>query len=123
MADSNQSKGFFESLYDFFVSKETPNSGFYLTLLGALGTIGASLLSSNDPILMAIGGGIVAVYAASNAIGNAIEQSKKVQQVSIMPITPVSMPNYSPGSGVVDNVPLSSVTQLPVPPVPPVVSA
>lgn len=123
MADSNQSKGFFESLYDFFVRKETPNSGFYLTLLGALGTIGASLLSSNDPILMAIGGGIVAVYAASNAIGNAIEQSKKVQQVSIMPITPVSMPNYSPGSGVVDNVPLSSVTQLPVPPVPPVVSA
>ena len=52
-------------LFDFFSSKNTPNSGFWVTAFALLGIVAQILHHTGNPLAMAIGAALAAVYTAS----------------------------------------------------------
>jgi hypothetical protein len=93
-------KVFATGLYEFFASKQTPNSSFYVTAFALVGVLAQILTHSGSPIAMGIGALLAAVYAASQnhkegqlAAADATVQAARAQAEAIIKAAPsIRMP-------------------------------
>ena len=67
---------FFKKAFEFFRHPDTPGSGFYLLAMSLLSSTADHFLGSGNPWLMGVGLAASGVYAAANALANAVERKK-----------------------------------------------
>ena len=85
-----------QKAYRFFTSPETPNSAFYVTATALLGIAAHVLVGSGNPVAMAAGSVLAAVYTLSQNHKEAqVAQAKAEAAVAALAHADIKMPMLS----------------------------